>query len=417
MRSLFKSLLLSLLLLWGCAPNDTANTFGPCVGKCDGSAVDTDGDGVFDDVELHYGMDPLSRDTDLDGIEDGFESIDGDANCDGLIDPLDPASGPATDCTLYPGVGVGDLVQIGDSYEQVRAVFLEEGLVQELESNRAFLEGRLQISFGDLNLDGVVDPDDPVVAITAMPGFSGSTLDGLGTDLERESVQSTLQYSDLIPEHSMVLPDFPPVNGGEALLFYTQGFGLLFNDEIVSSITIHKAYGIVPDGLIDPEGASLDIGGTQLQCGDGREGGEPGASQDFYISILGPPDFTGAYSVKVPFATVFLELDFYTFLGLTLVRVVEIKKGILGTERPEEVVMVIVSPPYAGSTTLGIDLGSPKGLVESGHGMAFEAIEEMLGFSIFKYELTNGRPFGVLYENEGATSDDGALLFLLNMAF
>ncbi|WP_050435390.1 DUF11 domain-containing protein [Chondromyces crocatus] len=65
--------------------------------NCDGVAeefcVDTDGDGLPDDLELQIGTDPNDADTDDDGVPDGMEaSFDEDIDGDGLIGPLDPDS-------------------------------------------------------------------------------------------------------------------------------------------------------------------------------------------------------------------------------------------------------------------------------------------------------------------------------------
>jgi hypothetical protein len=103
-------------------------------------------------------------------------------------------------------------------------------------------------------------------------------------------------------------------------------------------------------------------------------------------------------------------------LGLTFVRVLEIKKGILGTERPNELMMVMISPPYAGSSTNQVPLGLSKHTVESQMGLLFKEITEQFGFQIHSYEIPDGHPFGVLYNNDGLSDSDEALVYFLNMA-
>jgi hypothetical protein len=67
---------------------------GQCAaGKC-GAGLDTDGDGLLDEVEKKLGSDPTNPDTDGDGIKDGQEVGDPnkprDTDGDGKIDMLDP---------------------------------------------------------------------------------------------------------------------------------------------------------------------------------------------------------------------------------------------------------------------------------------------------------------------------------------
>jgi hypothetical protein len=413
------TMFLSLFALLGlhCSTGGALNPGEQCIGKCDGAEIDTDEDGVFDEVELSYGLDPNYFDSDGDGLSDGAEALDQDSDCDGVIDPLDPDFGPATDCSLYPGEGVGDLVRLGDTYQSLRTIFLEDGVVQDIDSNRLFLDGRLQISFGDLNLDGVLSPEDPVIAITAMQGFSGRLWGEIHTGISRDEMISLDESLDLEMEHIMVLPPFPPMGGGEAHLNYTGGFGLLFGfDGILSTITIHHKYPMIPDGDFSPKDATINLGGTVIQCGDGREGGEVGSSQSEYIASLGPPDFSAQTSFKVSIATVTVSLDFYTMLGLTFIRILEIKKPFLGTEYPDELMMVLISPPYAGSSVTHVPIGLSKQVIESEMGLVFKEITEQLGFQIHTYEIPDGHPFGVLYNNDGQADSDEALVFFLNMA-
>ena len=58
--------------------------------------IDSDGDGLDDDIEIEYGLDPHDRDTDGDTIDDATEFGDGeeaiDTDEDGLIDAEDEDS-------------------------------------------------------------------------------------------------------------------------------------------------------------------------------------------------------------------------------------------------------------------------------------------------------------------------------------
>ena len=87
--------------------------------------VDSDGDGIPDDLELELGTDPNNPDTDGDGIDDAFEfyygtdplnpDTDGDGFTDGEeiaagSDPLDPMSWPS-DAVDSDGDGLPDAIE------------------------------------------------------------------------------------------------------------------------------------------------------------------------------------------------------------------------------------------------------------------------------------------------------------------
>ena len=76
-----------------------------CDGKLDNGCVDSDGDGVFDSVEIANGTNPNDADSDDDGVPDGAE-VDpkADTDGDGLINALDPDS---DNDGLYDGTELG----------------------------------------------------------------------------------------------------------------------------------------------------------------------------------------------------------------------------------------------------------------------------------------------------------------------
>nr|AYM52543.1 cell surface protein [Aetherobacter fasciculatus] len=76
-----------------------------CDGKLDTGCVDSDGDGLFDSVEVGLGTDPNDADTDDDGVPDGAEvDPQADTDGDGLINLLDPDS---DNDGLYDGTELG----------------------------------------------------------------------------------------------------------------------------------------------------------------------------------------------------------------------------------------------------------------------------------------------------------------------
>ncbi len=76
-----------------------------CNGVADNGCIDTDGDGLYDDVEIAIGTDPNDADSDDDGVIDGDEPAFGeDVDGDGLINALDPDS---DDDGLFDGTEMG----------------------------------------------------------------------------------------------------------------------------------------------------------------------------------------------------------------------------------------------------------------------------------------------------------------------
>ena len=76
-----------------------------CDGVVDNGCVDSDGDGIFDPVEVANGTNPNDADSDDDGVPDGAEvSPKADTDGDGLINVLDPDS---DNDGLYDGTELG----------------------------------------------------------------------------------------------------------------------------------------------------------------------------------------------------------------------------------------------------------------------------------------------------------------------
>ncbi len=79
----------------------------------DGAIVDSDGDGVSDQLEIQLGSNPNDGDSDDDGVLDGLEvnpNLDSDG--DGLINMLDPDS---DNDGLFDGTEMGKNCQLGDT--------------------------------------------------------------------------------------------------------------------------------------------------------------------------------------------------------------------------------------------------------------------------------------------------------------
>lgn len=133
-------------------------------GKIDG-VTDTDGDGIFDNVDVDITM---GTDADFDGIDDSFQdgtdtdgdgiedTADLDIDGDGIIDTVDPTEGgtaltnPDTD-----GDGINNVYDLDSD---------NDGIVDLIEAGGNEADGDGQIdSFGDTDGDGLgnaVDPDN-----------------------------------------------------------------------------------------------------------------------------------------------------------------------------------------------------------------------------------------------------------------
>jgi MYXO-CTERM domain-containing protein len=76
-----------------------------CDGALDNGCVDSDGDGIFDSIEVGLGSNPNDGDSDDDGVPDGAEvDPQADTDGDGLINLLDPDS---DNDGLYDGTELG----------------------------------------------------------------------------------------------------------------------------------------------------------------------------------------------------------------------------------------------------------------------------------------------------------------------
>ncbi|MBR58462.1 MAG: hypothetical protein CMH54_10625 [Myxococcales bacterium] len=378
-----------LLFALSCAADPTGNADN-CVGKCDDPYQESDVPFLGDDVNT---PDP------------------GEWDCQGTLLSYHPNAMGEGDCALIPGIGIENLVLLGSNYAQVKATLGSPGEATSIEQNRSYMGDMLQLTYGDLNLNGTVDDEDPVIAIAVSGHFGGTTDTGIGLGIGREDLDAL--YT---PDATIDLPELPPFHDGIGHISYTGGLSVLVDgDDVATGIILHRAYNVAADGSFDPFEGTVELASTAIRCGDGREGGESGSSPYVYESILDAPDFRGQMTVEVSIADVDLSLDMYSMLGINFVRVVEIRKGFLGTETPNELAMVILSPPYSGQTAEGIRIGSKKWLVESALDLDFEKTDELIGFTIHIYMTSSGKRLGVVYTNDGISTDDEAILFLLNM--
>jgi len=384
----------------------------------DSDVADTDGDGLSDGLET-LGLDDidpdgdglvnaLDPDADGDGLLDGAEGADADGDCDGLVEYLDPDPSLATDCAVYPGDRVGDLVWLGESWNAVRQR-LGDGVGDALE--RGYLDGRLSITFGDSDLDGAITGDDPVLMITVQDGFTGQTPSAIALGASRDEVEQQNPA-----DHSASLPAVGPFPGGDIGFYYGRGLWLAYDaNAVVERITVVSPYGFAPDGTWDPVAGTVQIADVTLLAGDGREDKVEGSPASLHRGALGEPEFRAADSFEVSIADVDVVLDFYVGLGVEVTWVDYIKLGFFGSEDPDELIAILLFPPFSGQTPEGVGIGDSKSVVESQLGLDFVETTEFAGFVVHVYDVAQDRRLGVVYANDGASDGDAALGFVVNM--
>jgi uncharacterized repeat protein (TIGR01451 family) len=147
----------------------------------DNPPVDTDGDGIPDDVETATGTDPTRADTDGDGIPDGVE----DKDRDGVVDPgeTDPRS------TDSDGDGIPDGTEDKD----------RDGVVDPGETDPTKTDSDsdgLPDGIEDKDRDGVVDPGETDPTNPDTDG--GGVPDGV-EDLDRDGVVDPGETNPLDP--------------------------------------------------------------------------------------------------------------------------------------------------------------------------------------------------------------------------
>ena len=159
-------------------------------GADDGGNMDSDGDGLTDDLEIFLGTDPNDADSDDDGLLDGDEhNPSSDTDGDGLINPLDPDS---DDDALWDGTEEGkdcshpDTDPANDNCTaDADPSTTTHSLVPDSDG------GGASDGSEDCNLDGAVDAmetdpnapgDDATIVDSDMDGLSDCVEITIGTD-------------------------------------------------------------------------------------------------------------------------------------------------------------------------------------------------------------------------------------------
>ena len=158
-----------------------------CDGSVDSGCLDSDDDGLSDELEGTLGSDPNDADSDEDGVPDGLEvDLADDTDGDGLINALDPDS---DNDGLYDGteLGLDCSAPETDASAGHCVADADAGATTTSPVDADTDDGGVSDGQEDTNLDGALDPGetDPTT------GHGGDDVpptdsdgDGLGDDLE-----------------------------------------------------------------------------------------------------------------------------------------------------------------------------------------------------------------------------------------
>jgi uncharacterized repeat protein (TIGR01451 family)/MYXO-CTERM domain-containing protein len=156
-----------------------------CDGALDNGCVDSDGDGLFDTVEIQIGTNPNDADSDDDGVLDGQEpDFDKDTDGDGLINALDPDS---DNDGLFDGteLGLGCSNAATDTSKNNCRADADNGATKTDPLKADTDNGGIPDGQEDINLNGMIDmgekdPNNPADDVTK----TDSDNDGLTDDFE-----------------------------------------------------------------------------------------------------------------------------------------------------------------------------------------------------------------------------------------
>lgn len=261
-------------VLRGTNPTDAASVPTP---------IDTDGDGVDDDVEVQYGSDPNDSDTDGDGIPDGIENADHDhvvdsdetdareadtdddglsdgiedANQNGLQDPgeTDPLDADTDGDSLSDGEEDADHDGVVDSEEtDPRLADTDADGLDDAEEGVQGTDAR----DNDSDDDGV--QDGPEVAYGSDPNNADTDADGLADGQENSNGNAVREAS----ETSATNPD-------------TDGDGLPDGLEVASTRTDPLDADTDNDGLMD---GAEDVNENDLVDAGETDGTNPDTDAD-----------------------------------------------------------------------------------------------------------------------------------------
>lgn len=203
----------------------------------------------------------------------------------------------------------------------------------------------MTVWFANSNLDADdsppndVDDDDAVLWVAVQGGFTGTTPDGVGLGTSRTAVEAAFGVAP--KEVTLATPP------GTLLQYFTTGVLVALDaQDMVRTLTVHRAYGHLPDGIVDMRNGQLKFGGTDI-VGSLLLG----SSQDDVRGLFGTPDAQGSLRLSGQN----LDTWSYGFLGMEFFFI----------EGRTTVLFMAVHAPYYGQTSGNTGIGSTRAEMEN----------------------------------------------------
>ena len=243
-----------------------------------GPLIDSDGDGLSDDLELAMGTDPLDADSDDDGLPDGVDPnpepgrpvLGEDVDLDGFIAPweTDPADADSDDDGLFDGTEVGLTATVTPDTDLSAGSFVADADPSSatIPSNPdsdgdGFLDG-VEDANGNGAVDpGEADPGDDVSVPPLVPPATGVAVLLLGDIGSTAEVQAALEGAG----HAVTVVDpyyswdgvTPAVEQfGVVVLLDGDDYGYDFVPQASAALATHVAGG---GGLVLSEWMAYDV--------------------------------------------------------------------------------------------------------------------------------------------------------------
>ncbi len=361
---------------------------------CSGGDTDTPDTGTAADTgtTADTGITPLDAGTVDTGVAEdtGVAADTGVAEDTGVEQDAGMGLDPVIVAGSHVQVAEGAVNVMQDSFADVTARF-GPGTRTALANTRSYswsLSGGVELTvwFANSNLDGDdappndVDATDLVLWVAVQGGFTGTTADGVGLGSTRAEVEASLGAS---------AKEVPLTNpSGTLLQYFTTGILVALDDaDAVRTLTVHRAYGQLPDGVIDVDDARLRFGGTDIE---GQDGLVRGTDEDRVRSLFGTPDAQGTISISGQD----LKTWSYGFIGLEFFFI----------DGRDTVLFMSVHAPYYGQTSAMTGVGSTRADMETflsgaGYGNGTPASSNA---NLICY--TGPRDVGVTYSAAGEVS-------------
>ncbi len=203
----------------------------------------------------------------------------------------------------------------------------------------------MTVWFANTNLDADdsppndVDASDAVLWVAVQGGFNGATPEGIALGAPRGAVEAA--FGQAPKEVALTTPP------GTLLQYFTTGILVALDaQDNVRTLTVHRAYGHLPNGIVDMANGKLTFDGTDIVGRLVR-----GTSRDEVLGLFGMPDAQGGLRLSGQN----LDTWSYGFLGMEFFFI----------EGRTTVLFMAVHAPYFGQTPGNTGVGSTRSQMET----------------------------------------------------